>query len=123
MEDLNEGVNSLATPTFVGTVDERIEALNLWTALIGSIKKVTDLPSNENKVNILKFLISESSSGIERVTNNSVIFSPPVETEQTVVANPVVNFEDTKNKNAALMEQLFGTGERMRQLAGLDAII
>ena len=127
MEDLNESINLLSTPTFVGTVDERVEALNLWTSLIGSIKKVTDLPSNENKVNILSYLITESTSGIERITNNStipVVYLPSKgPTEVSTIPNPSLNFEETKIKNAALMEQLFGNSTRMRELAGLDAIV
>ena len=68
--------HELVTPVLCGTPDERIEALNMWTALVTTLKKMSELPSTENRVALLRCASRQASCDLDRITNVMPIPTP-----------------------------------------------
>ena len=114
---------ALTTPTFFGTTDEKLEALTLWTGLVASLKKVSELPTFENKVSMLSCLISEANQTMARVTNVGTSFAPLVVQPPAPPMSMSMSQESQEltqeSQQVSIRNRLFGTDERMARLSGI----
>ena len=106
--------HELVTPVMTGTPEERLEALNLWTGIVTSLKKISELPSNENKTSLLRAVQREAQCVIERVLNvvqmPAVAHSENVEVSEDATVSSFKTAKDLadyvigkfKNKNDAI---------------------
>lgn len=83
-EDLNEA-HELITPMMVGTPDERLEALTLWADIVTKLKKISELPSAENRTALLRAVQSEAQCTLNRVMNVVVLPSTTTPHAEEVV--------------------------------------
>lgn len=81
--------DELATPIFIGSVDERVDALSTWSSLITSIKKISELPSTQNRNSLLTGIQAEIGKTLNRITNTSAYF--PINSQEKVSADICAN--------------------------------
>lgn len=83
MTDTLKETHELITPVITGTPEERVEALNLWTTLVTTLKKMSELPSNENKLALLRGSRDQAECDLDRITNVNPIPAPVPMAEPT----------------------------------------
>lgn len=102
--------HELITPVLVGTPDERLEALNLWTTMVTTIKKISELPSAENKTSLLRAAKDEAQCAIDRVVN--IVHVPIAAPAAASVPAPMPSYESQEFACQV-------TAERLLELAGV----
>ena len=110
-EEALDEAHELVTPMMTGTPEERLEALNLWTGIVTSLKKISELPSNENKVSLLRAVQREAQCVSDRVLN--VVHVPTAaahESQEQPVAEDLIVLEEFP---------CTVTADRLSELAGV----
>lgn len=122
MTDTIKESHELITPVIIGTPEERIEALNLWTTLVTTLKKMSELPSNENKLALLRGARDQSECDLDRVTNIAPVPAPVAMAPATPVPTPEVPVNVPTRVEPDYYEQQDDINDglvRLQELAGI----
>lgn len=105
--------HELITPVMIGTPEERLEALNLWAGVVTSLKKISELPSTENRTSLLRAAQTEAQCALDRVVN--IVHVPVAAPAPTVAPSvPSMAYESQEEFPSEV------TAERLCELAGIQ---